>query len=83
MALRGSYITACSEFLFFNFSKMGISNHDLSQTKSTTSTILLVRYVLPSLGPRIHTTNMTTMSIATSIIRHDLLQNVQDVAVQF
>lgn len=80
MALRGSYITACSASLFLQLAPLLIL---VPQTRSTMSTILLVHYVRPSLDPKIPITNMTTTSTVISIIRRDLQQNVQAVTVQF
>jgi hypothetical protein len=84
MALRGSYITACSAFLILsNPVQFPILGAFFLQTRSITSTISLVRYVRRSLDPRTPIMNMTTMSTAISIIQHDSRRNVQDVTAQF
>ena len=81
MALRGSYITACSAL----HARMIMSTIHLMplQTESSMSSISRAPYVRRFSGRKTHIMNTTTTYIAIIIIRRALRQNVQAAILPF
>ena len=81
MALRGSYITACStlyaRMIFFPIHLTSI------QTESSMSSISRAPYVRRFSGHKTHIMSTTTTYIAITTIRHVLRENVWVAILQF
>ncbi|PPQ88709.1 hypothetical protein CVT25_009473 [Psilocybe cyanescens] len=78
MALRGSYITACSAYLLPHSSLYNSIEIIFIQTKNTMSNILHAHFAPLSSAPKIHIMNMMGTYIAISIIRHASPPNARD-----
>lgn len=79
LALRGSYITACSQSSLPHSFLLPLTT---TQTKSTTWNTLRAPHVRLFLVPRIRTTNMMVMCTVTSITRRGLPRNARVAAVR-
>jgi hypothetical protein len=82
MALRGSYITACSALLCTH-DYVPDSPHATLQTESSMSSISRAPYVRRFSGRKTHIMNTTTTYTAITIIRHALRQNVRAAILQY
>ena len=80
MALRGSYITACSMSISNPYSNRAMDLTSLFQTRSITWSISLAQYAPLYLDPMTRTTNTTGMSSAITTTPRDSPLSVPDAA---
>ena len=82
MALRGSYITACSMPVSYPPSRRAVLDLDLFQTRSITWSISLARYALLCLDHMTRTTNTTGTSTVITTTQRGSRLSAPDAALR-